>query len=127
MENILKFIASELQAVGINYEFMEWTDSTIPNLYFVGEYIEQPRNTEDGMHDVDFILTGNTFGSYYQLEQAKTSIENVFPSVTGKTTIMPDGSGIAVFFSHSTSIPSLVPELKRIQINLDIKEWKVTV
>ena len=125
MENILKFIASELQAMGINYEFMEWTDSTVPNLYFVGEYIEQPRTTEDGMHDVDFILTGNTFGSYYQLEQAKTTIEGCFPSITGKTAIMEDGSGVVVFFSHAITIPSQVPELKRIQINLDIKEWKV--
>ena len=125
MENILKFIASELQAVGINYEFMEWTDATIPQTYFTGEYIEEPRTTEDGLHGVDFIMMGNTFASWHTLETAKNTIERAFPSVTGKTAIMEDGSGVVVFFSHAITIPSQVPELKRIQINLDIKEWKV--
>ena len=116
----LKHIADTLHNNNINYEFMQWT-SKVVYPYFVGEYSEQEPLNEDGMHESTFILNGFTRKSWLELEQAKEKIENLF----NKTVILPNGNGLAVFYSGSLVVPNTGNELKRIQINLAIKEWKV--
>ena len=118
---VLKFINNKLVENGINYEFMQWNkDIVYP--YFVGEYQEEEPLNEDGMQETLFMLTGFSKGSYLKLEQEKEKIEKIFNSVT---VILPNGNGLAVFYSGSLVIPTGDAELKRIQINLAIKEWKV--
>ena len=117
----LKFINDKLVENNINYEFMQWTkDIVYP--YFVGEYQEVESLNEDGLQESTFILTGFSKGSYIELEQEKEKIEKVFNSLT---VILPNGNGMAVFYSGSLVIPTGDAELKRIQINLAIKEWMV--
>ena len=36
-----------------------------------------------------------------------------------------DGSAVAIFYATSLVVPTGDAELKRIQINLDVKEWSV--
>ena len=72
------------------------------------------------MQEIDFLLTG-TGTSWLKLEQAKSKIE----SNISKTAILSNGNGIAVFYAGALTIPTGDAELKRIQINLTIKEWKV--
>lgn len=118
----LKFISDELEALGINYQFGEWTTDPVPDPYFVGEYTEPESLTreEDGLQEISFILTG-TGTKWLTLENAKDAIE----SNISKTTILPNGNGIAVFYGGALIIPTGDAELKRIQINLSIKEWRV--
>lgn len=118
----LKFISDELEALGINYQFGEWTTDPVPDPYFVGEYTEPESLTreEDGLQEISFILTG-TGTTWIGLENAKDAIE----SNISKTAILPNGSGIAVFYGGALIIPTGDAELKRIQINLSIKEWRV--
>lgn len=118
----LKYISDELDALNINYQFAEWTTDPVPNPYFVGEYTESdsPTKDEDGLQEITFILTG-TGTTWFALEEAKSKIENNF----SKTAILPNGNGIAVFYSGSLIVPTGDAELKRIQINLTIKEWRV--
>lgn len=120
-KEVLAFISSQLTEAGINYEYGEWT-SDVSYPYFVGEYSESEPMTEDGLHEADFILNGFTKGSWLDLEEAKNKIENVF---TFNTSILANGSGVDVSYSGSLIIPTGNAELKRIQINLKIKEWKV--
>ena len=117
----LKFINDKLVENGINYEFMQWNNDIVYP-YFVGEYQEEEPLNEDGMQETLFMLTGFSKGSYLKLEQEKEKIEKIFNSVT---VILPNGNGLAVFYSGSLVIPTGDAELKRIQINLAIKEWKV--
>ena len=118
------FIANELEQAGIKYEFGEWASNPVPEPYFVGEYSEIVPNSEDGEQNTTFMLTG-TSRTWISLEQAKKIIENLFSKVTGKTAILSNGNGIAVFYENAYTIPTDEAELKRIQINLLIKDWSV--
>ena len=123
-KSALKIIADAMKELGLNYRLMEWkTKPSYP--YFTGEYQESEPTTEDGFQEATFILNGFTRGSWDALEDAKESIQNYFNKVSGKTVIADDGSAVAVFYLTSTVIPTGDAELKRIQINLEIKEWSV--
>ena len=124
-KQVLKFINDELVKLGVNYEFGEWSEENVPTTYFIGEYQEEEPLNEDGLQDTTFILTGTTRSTLLGLEDIKEKIENNFPQIEGKTAVLENGSGIAVFYSNSFSVPTGNDELKRIQINLKIKEWKV--
>jgi hypothetical protein len=59
MMSVLGTIATELNKIGVPYEFMEWTDP-VQYPYFVGEYSEVPPTAEDGGKEATLMLTGTT-------------------------------------------------------------------
>ena len=120
----LEIISDAMDALGLNYDFMEWTGEPIYP-YFVGEYQEVDPLNEDGMQESTFLLTGFTRASWLELEDAKEKISTYFNKVGGRTVIADNGSAVAVFYSNSLVIPTGDAELKKIQINLTIKEWSV--
>lgn len=123
--NALKEVSKGMAAAGVNYEYQEWT-SKVVYPYFVGEYQEIESTTEDGYREMQFILTGFTRGSYLELEQTKERIEREFDSINGRRAMAEDGSAVAIFYASALgNIPTGDAELKKIQINLVIKEWKV--
>jgi hypothetical protein len=119
----LKFMKEQMNILAIPYEFMQWSSETIPKNYWVGECSETPTNAEDGYEESTFILTGTTRGTWSELEEVKDKIKKHFPSVGGLRSATDSGS-ITVFFSGSFPVPTGEADLKRIQINLTIKEWK---
>jgi len=118
----LAFVGNVLSAAGINYQFAEF-GGTITYPYFVGEYTESEPLTEDGLEESTFLLTGYSRGSWLALETAKETIKALF--INGKTAILPSGRGIAVFWSDSIPIPTQDEEIKRMEIRLTIKEWRI--
>jgi len=122
----LKIISDAMASLGINYDFPEW-DGTPVYPYFVGEYSEIPSVNEDGMQETSFLLNGFARGkeAYVALEEAKEKISDYFSKVGGYTVIAENGSAVAVFYSHSLVVPTGNNILKRIEINLTIKEWSV--
>lgn len=121
----LQIIADAMREMGLAYGFMEYAgDLVYP--YFVGEYTEQAPTTEDGLQITNFMLTGFSRGSWLALEDARERIAQYFGMVSGKTVISDNGSGVAVFYENALVVPTEDATLKRIQINLHIKEWKVT-
>lgn len=121
----LRIIADAMREMGLAYDFMEYSgDLVYP--YFVGEYTEQAPTTEDGLQITNFMLTGFSRGSWLALEEAREQIAQYFGMVSGKTVIADNGSGVAVFYDNALVVPTEDATLKRIQINLHIKEWKVT-
>lgn len=118
----LGYIRKLLEDMSIPYEFMEWT-SDVEYPYFVGEYqeVESMTKEENGFQETQFILTGFTRGIWYELEEAKEKIEKGIM----KTAILENGSGIAIFYDSAFPVRTGEAELKRIQINLTIQEWKV--
>ena len=122
----LRIIADAMREMGLAYGFMEYAgDLVYP--YFVGEYTEQAPTTEDGLQITNFMLTGFSRGSWLDLEDAREQIAQYFGMVSGKTVISDNGSGVAVFYENALVVPTEDATLKRIQINLHIKEWKVSV
>ena len=120
----LSIVSNSMNELGINYEFGEWT-SAVVYPYFVGEYQEVPNPNEDGMLESQFILNGFSRGSWLELEEAKEKIENHFNKVSGKIVTADDKSTVAIFYENGLIVPTGDEQLKRIQINLKIKEWKV--
>lgn len=120
----LKIISDAMEALGLNYDFMEWTGQ--PKYpYFVGEYQEITPTNESGMQESTFLLTGFSRESWLALEDAKEAIRDYFNKVSGKTVIAEDGTAVAIFYANSFVLPTGDAELKKIQINLDVKEWSV--
>ena len=122
----LRIIADAMREMGLAYGFMEYAGELVYP-YFVGEYTEQAPTTEDGLQITNFMLTGFSRGSWLALEEAREQIAQYFGMVSGKTVISDNGSGVAVFYENALVVPTEDATLKRIQINLHIKEWKVSV
>lgn len=120
--SVLGIIDEELTGIGVPYEFMRWT-SAVEYPYFVGEYSEFPTVTEDGYKESTVILTGTTKGSWLELERIRAKIENHFPAVYGLRKSTDTGT-VVVYYGNSFPVHTGEADLKRIQINLDIKEWK---
>lgn len=116
----LSYIDDSLKSLKIPYSFMEWKGK-VPEIYFVGQYQETESVSEDGEQESQFILTGTTRGSFLSLEKYKETIEDKIES----TAILDSGSGVAIFYGYSFPVPTGDASLKRIQINLTVKEWKV--
>ncbi len=124
----LAFIKKAMSELGLNYAFMEYhvEDGEAPSYpYFVGEYQEIEPVSEDGMSETSFIITGFSRNTWLTLENAKEKIKNYFNRVSGKTAITDSGSAVAVFYANSFPVPTGDAELKKIQINLTVKEWSV--
>ena len=120
-QETLKFISDSLTGAGVNYEFAQWSGEIVYP-YFVGEYSESEPTTEDGLLQSTFILNGFSRSTWLALEQAKETIEKLF---SNSVQVLPSGNGVCVFYAGSFIVPENDRELKRIQINLTIKEWKV--
>lgn len=121
--NKYDFISQQLRSIGIPYEFGEWT-SDIKYPYFVGEQsTPEEITTEDGKETTTFFITGFRRGKLAELELAKEKIKRLFNPITGLRAEIGSGS-IAVFFDGSFYIPTGEADLKKIQINLKILEWK---
>lgn len=121
----LKVISDGMKALNIEYGFGVYSGNPVVYPYFVGEYTETESVTEDGLQETSFLLTGFSRESWLALEQAKEKIENYFNKVSGKTVMADNGSAVAVFYANALIVPTGDAELKRMQINLAIKEWKV--
>ena len=120
----LQFINTQMDMIGVPYEFMQWT-SKVSYPYFVGEFTEEPINTESGLEESTLLLTGfHRGGSFSELEAVKEKIKKHFNPVWGLRGWV-NGNAIVVFYEGSFYVPSGEAELKKIQINLRIKEWKV--
>lgn len=118
----LNYVGELMKSSGIPYQFGEWVGE-ITDRYYVGEYMEDdsPTKEEDGSQGTTFILNGWTRGNPILFEQDKETIERFLP----QSRMNQDGSCVAVFYSNAFSVPTGDGTLKRIQINLTIKEWKV--
>ena len=120
----LKVIFNDMAALKINYDFLEWKGKLVYP-YFVGEYQEVPTPNECGEVETNFILTGFARGQNIDLEREKKKIKKFYPKTEGRTVITEDGTVMAIFYSDSFMVPTGNEELKKMQINLTIKEWSV--
>ena len=119
----LKFINDEMTLIEVPYEFGQWS-SEITYLYFVGEQTSPEEYTaEDGSEQSTILVTGFHRGKLIDLIKIKDKIKGHFSPVHGLRSKTDSGS-IAVFFNGFFVVPTGDPELKKIQINLTVKEWK---
>lgn len=118
----LKFISEQMDEIEVPYEFGEWT-SPVCYPYFVGEISEEEPTTEDGLEQSILLLTGFHRGAYADLLEFLAKIKQHFHPIHGARA-ETEGGAIAVFYAGSMYVPTNEAQLKKIQINLKIKEWK---
>ena len=126
----LKVIFDDMEALGITYGFMgegleEDEEGNPIYPYYVGEYEEIEPMYENGQRESQFILTGYSRTSWDVLENDKEKIEKYYPCDSGRIVITESGSAVAIFYLRGTPIRTTDAELKKMQINLDVKEWRV--
>jgi hypothetical protein len=123
MSKVRKIIADAMETLGLNYAYLEWLDGPV-DMYFTGEYQEGEALDESGQTEISFILTGFARGNIEALEEAKETIKQYFDPVSGMV-IADKESAVAIFYAGSFPVRTMDAELKKIQINLNIKEWSV--
>lgn len=123
MIDVLSTIATELNSIGLNYEYELFRAEKVKYPYWVGEYQEIESTTEDGEREVSFILTGTSRDGSLSLEKDRAKIEQLFPRIEGKT-VKSNGSLMAIFYTNALVVPVDDEELTRLQINITIKQWK---
>lgn len=124
-KQVLKFVSDGMEAIGLEYDFETFKKKPIVYPYFVGQYTEQEPTREDGLQESTFMLTGFHRGEWLVLEDAKEKIEKYFNKVGGRRIITDNGSAVVIFYAGALVVPTGDDDLKRIQINLHVKEWKV--
>ena len=122
-EAAMKYMSDLMDSLSIPYDFVEWKTKPPDDRYFVGEPLEDIMTTleEDGQQDITFILRGFTRVDYSLLMKDAQTIKENLP----QTAILPDGTGIAVFYEGSRPVQTADNQLKSIKTNLKIKEWSV--
>lgn len=123
--HVLKIVADCLEDLHVEYAFGSYGKYPVVYPYFVGELQEAEPTTEDGLQTATMIITGFTRGTWLELQQAKQLIEQFF-TYEGTVFKEPDGSSAVISYSNAFIIPQDDMELKSIQINLSIQEWKVS-
>lgn len=127
-KEVLNIIDSAMKSIGLEYGFGEYggnSQGKIVYPYWVGSYTETEPYTEDGLQESTVMITGFSRGSWLDLENGKEKIEKHFNRVSGKVGITSSGNAVAIFYAGALIVPTGDAELKSIQINLSIKEWKV--
>lgn len=120
----LAAIARCMEMAGINYALNEWRDDPVYP-YWIGDYSEYENLNEDGMQETAFKLTGFTRGDRLELEQEKNKIRRLLEPA-GFRTIADNNSVIVIFYGNANAnIPTGDAELKKMEINITIKEWSV--
>lgn len=122
IEKALGIVKDSLQSIGIPYEFMRWT-SSVEDRYWIGEYSESVTDTEDGYEELTLMLTGTTRSSWMVLIEDRKTIKDHFPK-EGGLRISTDSGVVVIFYENSFPVPTGEADLKRIQVNLQIKSWK---
>ncbi len=119
---VLQFINEQMDFLAIPYEFGEWT-SDVKYPYVVGEITEVESDTEDGSEEYEFILTVFQRGQYADIEEIKNKIKKHFHPIHGiRRQIVNDV--IVGFYGGAFYVPTGEADLKKLQINLKINQWK---
>lgn len=120
---ILEYMNLKLKEL-LPYQYYEWSTKAVYP-YWIGEYSEVPSNAEDGSGEDTMMITGTTKGSVIDLENGKEILRKAFPAIIGYHAVLDSGTHILVFYDTATSIPTDGNDIKRLQVNLQIKSWKV--
>lgn len=125
--SVLQYLNERMSAV-VPYAFGRWEGEAAnenTTYWVLSNYTEteSPTRYENGIQQTSVILRGFTRGEWNLLEQDKAKIEKNVPS----TTILEDGTGVAVLYGNGMIVPTGDADLKSMKINITIQEWRTEV
>lgn len=112
--------------LGLNYEYGRWKSEPVYP-YWVGEIQESVMDSEDGCQESTLILQGHSRDGLLPLEDTREALEQLFNPISGYKVIADNGNAVAIFYGNSQHVRSVDAELERMDIYLNIKEWKVNL
>lgn len=116
---LLKVVNDELVALGLNYEYGEYTgDLVYP--YIVGEHHEINYSYENNITDGNFILVVFHRGKELDLINIKEQIKNVFADYRAST----KSGNVYITYNTKAFVRSGEQDLKKMEIYLDTKTMK---
>ena len=121
LSTINKALTTDL---GLNYQYGRW-DSQPEYPYWVGDLQESPATSEDGQQESTLILQGHSRSGMLPLENEREAIEQLFHPISGYIVTADNGNVVAIFYANAQHVKSVDAELKRMDIYITIKEWKV--
>lgn len=124
MKELLNYVQEKMNTLNIPYEFETWT-APVEYPYFVGSFTEFEDDREDGLEEKTLIITGTTTGEWLELIEVQEKIKQAFPPVGGERTILDSGAGVVLFYATAFPVPTGEANLKRIEIRVTVKVWKV--
>lgn len=118
---VLGVLNQELNKLGINNEFYEWTTKVPKKPYWVYEYIISDSNPENNQISGIILLNGFSRNGLLDLEKDKDLIIKHFRNYTA----IVDRMGISINSNDGQFINTNDRELKRFEIKLNFNEWSV--
>lgn len=123
-ESVINYLNERMSAV-VQYALGQWEGETADteSCYWVlNDYteVEATNRDETGMQETAVILRGFTRGKLMLLERDKEKIAKHVPS----TTILEDGTGVAIMYGYGMIVPTGDADLKSMKINMTIQEWR---
>ncbi len=119
----LTYLADRLAENNIAYELNEWTGRTMPKVFTVGTYTEQPFDMQSGKQVIDFTLTAEAVnGTWNDLQALRDRIMRLF---VDHRAVLSDGTLLAILYQTASPIPSAAYNVKRLEIKIKITEWSV--
>ena len=104
----------------INYELGLWNrDIVFP--YWVGEFQEIEYSSESGKTEYSFQLVGTSRNNLAKLLEDKEKIQRLFSYYSAT---LENGHTLAIYYDNAMMIPSQDAQIRRLQINLTIMEWR---
>lgn len=121
MKRVLEVVNAEMERLDIDYVYDNW-DSDLVMPYCVGELNEIETFDEDNKREFTLMLSceDNT-NSYSRLFDISNTLKNTYKH---NQKILFDNSVFVIKYSNTIKIPTEDENIKRIQINLNIKVWE---
>jgi hypothetical protein len=121
-DSTIEFFNNRMSAV-VQYAFDIWKGSAADesSCYWVcSEYTEvnEPNRVEQGKETTSVILRGYTRGTKTMLNMESERIKKSVPC----TTVLDDGTGIAIMYDYGMIVPTGDADLKSMKINMTIQE-----
>ncbi len=112
--------------LGLNYEYGRWKSEPVYP-YWVGELQESVMDSEDGCKESTLVLQGHSRDGLLPLEDTREALEQLFNPISGYKVTAFNGNVVAIFYANAQHVRSTDAELERMDIYLNIKEWKVNL
>lgn len=119
---ILEAINREMDALGVPYQYWEFFEP--PDVYAVGELLEDPSTSEDGSQRGTLVVScwSKHFVGIDPLLDIKDKVRRRY---TPDRRIRTDEGAVVIEYSHASAVPSDAEGVARLDITLNYAEWSV--
>lgn len=122
----LEFVKDQITALGINYEYKEWTGKDKPKLYFIGEELKESEPKDDSISSTLTIVSHNS-GGFKDFFEAVNKMKKHFNPRNNVKTETENGSIRLLLGGCKITPPEKEGERTTAKISLIIKEKITTV